>query len=92
VQTVELARLAGNDWDWLAGAASASYFELLTSEPLEGEGMWTLPRPERDVVLLQYLGGTDDQVIAFYETESGWQNVGVHCCYWYEAEQAADAQ
>jgi hypothetical protein len=92
VQVVEVARLAGNDWDWLAGAAPAEYLELMTSETLEGEGRWTLQRPRHDVVLLEYLGGVEDQIIAFYETESGWNNVGVYCCYWYEAEQAADVQ
>lgn len=78
---IELARLAGNERSWLAGAAPAEYFDW-TSSPEFGDGRWSVPGPRRDVVLLRFISGAPDQTLAFYETEAGWVHVGVRCCNW----------
>ena len=81
VGIVELARLRGNAWSWTAGAAPPEYFDWSSSREI-GSGRWSVPAPRRDVVLLKFLSGAEDQTLAFYETEAGWVHVGVRCCRW----------
>lgn len=82
-RVIELARLAGHDWDWLAGSAPAEYFHWASSRDF-GSGRWHVPRPRGGVVLLKFLEGSDDQTIAFFEIPGGWIHVGVSCCSWPE--------
>ncbi len=80
---IELARVAGQDWDWIAGSAPAEYFDW-TSSPDFGSGRWHVARPKRGVVLLKFISGDQEQTLAFFQTPGGWVHVGVRCCYWPE--------
>lgn len=80
---IELVRMVGKDWGWLAGTAPAEYFAWASSRELR-PGRWSLPRPEgRGVVLLRFISPpADDETLAFFETPQGWMHVGVTCCNW----------
>ena len=81
VGIIELARLRGKAWSWIAGAAPAEYFDWAVAQEI-GFGRSRVPGPRRDVVLLRFLSGTEDQTLAFFETEAGWVHVDVRCCNW----------
>jgi len=80
---IELARMMGQEWDWYAGSAPVEYFAW-TSSPDFDSGRWGVPRPTRGVVLLKFISGDRDQLLAFFETPGGWVHVGVRCCNWTE--------
>lgn len=80
---IELMRIAGHDWGWIAGSAPAEYFEWTSSRDI-GSGRWDVPPPRRGAVLLKFISAGDDQNLAFYETPSGWVHVAVRCCRWPE--------
>ncbi len=80
---IELARVAGQDWDWVAGTAPAAYFDWTSSSDV-GSGRWHVPGPKRGVVLLRFISGDEEQTLAFFQTPGGWVHVGVRCCYWPE--------
>jgi hypothetical protein len=84
VKVIELARLAGNEWSWLAGAAPRAYFDWTSAAEFRHRGRWSVLRPQRAVVLLKFVSGTEDQTLAFFETQGGWIHVGVRCCSWPE--------
>lgn len=80
---IELVRMVGKDWGWLAGTAPAEYFEWASSQEFR-PGRWSLPHAEgRGVVLLKFISPpADDETLAFFETPQGWMHVGVTCCNW----------
>ena len=82
VKIIELARLTGNEWSWLAGAAPREYFDWTGAGEFRNRGRWGVPRPRRDLVLLTLV--SEDQTLAFFETQGGWIHVGVRCCSWPE--------
>lgn len=77
----ELASMAGS-WDWLLSAAPAEYFGLMSAREFTYKEPRRVQRPGYDVVLLSFTGAEDDEKLAFFWTDEGWQRVVVRCCYW----------
>jgi hypothetical protein len=82
-RVIELVRMAGHDWSWLAGAAPPEYFDWSTSPDFHS-GRWGVVRPSRDVVLLEFVstGGDGDPTLAFFDAGGRWVHVETRCCRW----------
>lgn len=82
-RVIELARMAGYDWIWEVAVAPPEYFDWTSSDEIGGDDQWSVPPPERDIVLIEFLADMGNPgKFAFFETEIGWVQAGVRCCKW----------
>lgn len=80
---IELARMAGYDWIWEVAVAPPEYFDWVSSDEIGVDDQWSVPPPERDIVVVEFLADMKNPgKFAFYETKTGWVQAGVRCCRW----------